>query len=1196
MKKHYLGLLVFLSFITVPTFAQLVGTNCYVQGRYLDIGMTPNAAFGACNAQGAIPPSYHRHTTAGAPPTGANLAETYDYGHDGWAVGAPVFMGDYTYPGSPFEGWALQVGASRAQAFQSCTIITTGTSGGGALAGSHTGYSNVAGRATGTWTGTYTGGGATLAIRQETRVDTLASAVVVTTVLRNTGPGATPPVYYQRTCDPDNDQTWPGGGFFTFNTIIHQNEDARHRVLVASRGNTGANSYMSLGTKDCRARCCIYDSWPMSSAVDLATVWNGTNPSSTHNLGGTRDNDIAISLVYNLGSIPTGDSTILSYAYIFNGNLGIDSAFPDPQIVVNGTPKLSWAPPTPNYDTFNACLYPGLTSIPVDILNATDKGWSWSRWTWSTGTGLATTTGVHNTITLTGLPPIITYTITGTDSATGMYSCHNKVFYLTILTCNQAVVNNVCVGDTLFFNAPGDSTGATYQWYGPAPSTSIVATTQAFSVFPATTAHAGLYKVIKTVLGVPDTSETTAQVWAWPVVTAASNQPLCGPIVNPLNLSCSTDSICTSWTWSGPVGFASSVQNPVINPFTPALQGVYTVNVVSAKGCPGTGTVVVKPGPNPIAGPSGVCQYFSVTLTDVTPDGTWSSSNPAIASVNSSGVVTGHLPGTVTIKYTLANGCDASATFTVWPKPAPPIVPEERHCQFQPAHVLSVTVTGPGYTTTWYGLGVTPPQPSLTNVSTIIPLTDTLPGVYNYYVTQTSPQGCVSDSAVFPVRIIDEPDAPQTHDTSYCQNDPYVAPLKATGDSLAWYTSATATPGTGIYAAPTPSVANAGITYYYVTQEIDGCESPKAPLKVTVLVLPDFEIVGDKYWVCQFDSLELRYDGPTYINPAYAWSLPDGASFVSGTGPSDQNVWIRFDIAVGKHFVNLQVSNYGGRCFTTATKEVRVIPAPSAHNYINKDICLGDSITLALTSHSSNAHTYNWWVDNTPIRTSTAIDIITSNINSGGPYLISFKDTGLHVIRVTGYTEEGCAADPRGDTVKVHNLPDPRFTVSEIPAPKFCVEDSVLFTARVKNYDYNYRWEPEHFFVNQNRPEIWGRVELNNSRVMLTVTTPFGCKASYSSTLKPDDCCNVTMPNAFTPNGDGKNDRFQPIFDGYKRFHTFRVTNRWGHTVFESANSNPSWDGTYQGVRQDIGTYYYYLKFDCGGKTHETKGDITLIR
>jgi gliding motility-associated-like protein len=59
----------------------------------------------------------------------------------------------------------------------------------------------------------------------------------------------------------------------------------------------------------------------------------------------------------------------------------------------------------------------------------------------------------------------------------------------------------------------------------------------------------------------------------------------------------------------------------------------------------------------------------------------------------------------------------------------------------------------------------------------------------------------------------------------------------------------------------------------------------------------------------------------------------------------------------------------------------------------------------------------------------------------------------------------------------------------------------------------------------------------------------------------------------------------------------FRIMNRWGQIIFESANSSVmGWDGTFNGVPQDVGVYYYYLRYDCGGKSMEAKGDVTLIR
>ncbi len=673
--------LVLLSMSAKYSYAQFVGTNIFLQGAYLEIGMNNNASFGACNGNGAIPAGFHPR----ALPAGGtnNLAEVYDWGHDGWTVGTPPFMGDYTYPGSPFEGWELQIGVAgnpRRQAFQSCA----GTMGGGALAltGANSGYSNIGGSAIGTWTGTATAGGVTLAVRQETRVDTFASAVVVTTVLTNTSATAAPNVYYLRSCDPDNTQTWPGGGFPTINKIQHQNEDARHRVLVKTRhpSFTEEQSYMGLGTRDCRAKCFVYTSWWLGATIDLGDIWAGTygtpGTSVQYTLGAClptacTQSDIAIGLVFNLGTIAAGDSTVLSYAYIFNGDDGIDSAFPDPQLVVDGMPRVSYAPPTPNYDTFDACARPDLTALNVDILYGSDKAWSWGEWTWAPATGLSATTGTSVSIDLRVLPPIFTYTITGSDSGTAYGSCHNKTFYLTIRTCNGAVSNEPCVGDTLFFNAPGDSLGATYKWFGPEPSTAVFATTQEAYIFPATIAHRGRFRVVKTFggPGVGDTSYTDVIVNESPIIAVTSNLPNCDPVVDPLNLFAAPDSLCTEFSWVGPGGFTSTLQNPVVSPFDSSLGGVYTVTAVSDDGCVGTGTINIKPGPVPLFDfdRHPACPNDTVFFNDYSQNtATWEWSfgdtktgydrNPIHIYTD------GHKKYNATVKVTSSNGCTKSLT------------------------------------------------------------------------------------------------------------------------------------------------------------------------------------------------------------------------------------------------------------------------------------------------------------------------------------------------------------------------------------------------------------------------------------------------------------------------------------------------------------------------------------------------------
>ncbi len=79
----------------------------------------------------------------------------------------------------------------------------------------------------------------------------------------------------------------------------------------------------------------------------------------------------------------------------------------------------------------------------------------------------------------------------------------------------------------------------------------------------------------------------------------------------------------------------------------------------------GPATLTVVPAPASIVGPSSVCLGSSITLTDATPGGTWSSSNPSVAAIGTSGVVTSVSVGTTTISYTMPTGCYVTMSLPV---------------------------------------------------------------------------------------------------------------------------------------------------------------------------------------------------------------------------------------------------------------------------------------------------------------------------------------------------------------------------------------------------------------------------------------------------------------------------------------------------------------------------------------------------
>lgn len=97
-----------------------------------------------------------------------------------------------------------------------------------------------------------------------------------------------------------------------------------------------------------------------------------------------------------------------------------------------------------------------------------------------------------------------------------------------------------------------------------------------------------------------------------------------------------------------------------------------------------------------------------------------------------------------------------------------------------------------------------------------------------------------------------------------------------------------------------------------------------------------------------------------------------------------------------------------------------------------------------------------------------------------------------------------------------------------------------------------------------------------------------------------DDC--IWLPSAFTPNGDGINDAFGPVFSCYALplSYNFRIYNRFGECVFDTEDIGSKWDGTFRGAMQDIGAYYYMLRYSGGNHKDDQgtllKGDLTLIR
>jgi gliding motility-associated-like protein len=134
--------------------------------------------------------------------------------------------------------------------------------------------------------------------------------------------------------------------------------------------------------------------------------------------------------------------------------------------------------------------------------------------------------------------------------------------------------------------------------------------------------------------------------------------------------------------------------------------------------------------------------------------------------------------------------------------------------------------------------------------------------------------------------------------------------------------------------------------------------------------------------------------------------------------------------------------------------------------------------------------------------------------------------------------------------------------------------------------------------------------QLSSSNSATPLLTPFK-DVVYTITGKRNDGCSGTgllriqvnktvyaqVPDGFTPDGNGRNDALKPLLRGIRQLHYFRVYNRWGQLVFETADAGIGWNGKWQGKEQDGGVYVWMLEVtDFNGRRFRRSGTVTLIR
>ncbi|WP_343745583.1 gliding motility-associated C-terminal domain-containing protein [Chitinophaga sp.] len=110
------------------------------------------------------------------------------------------------------------------------------------------------------------------------------------------------------------------------------------------------------------------------------------------------------------------------------------------------------------------------------------------------------------------------------------------------------------------------------------------------------------------------------------------------------------------------------------------------------------------------------------------------------------------------------------------------------------------------------------------------------------------------------------------------------------------------------------------------------------------------------------------------------------------------------------------------------------------------------------------------------------------------------------------------------------------------------------------------------------------------------VTVKNKCGSGTSRVTVTECSPELFLPNAFSPNGDGKNDIFRIVNYHGQQLVEFSIYNRWGECIFLTTDPKRGWDGTFHGQLQPVGAYVYHVRYrNMLGQEKLLKGTVTLL-
>lgn len=747
--------------------------------------------------------------------------------------------------------------------------------------------------------------------------------------------------------------------------------------------------------------------------------------------------------------------------------------------------------------------------------------------TWSGGTPAATitpTTGV-----VTGVAPgtaLISYMVV--NGCGPAYATYIVTVNLTPDSGTIVGPGNVCQGTTITLTetSPGGV------WSSGSANATISSTGVVTGVTPGTaTIH---YNITSG----PCTAHTSRVVTVDPL-------PYAGVISGPPSLCATTSMLLsetvTGGTWSCTSG--SSISSVGI--LTGLTSGTVTVSYTYTNSC-GTDiatytvTVNTMPDSGTISGPDRVCVGSTISLTESSPGGVWSSSIPAVATITSSGTVSGISGGTTTISYVMSTPyCTARTTkiVTVDPLAVPGTIAGDAYMCQGTTQTLTSSVGGG----TWSSTGSAATLSSTGVVTAIAPGTIT--------VTYTVTNICGPKFTTKLITINSQPDPGTiTGPNKVCIGG--TISLSDPTPTYGTWTSINTAVATISSTGEVTTLAAGTTTITYTTTASTGC-SNYTTLIVTVYPIPDAGIIAGPPAVCTLAIIQLT---ATVSGGTWGSSNATVAS-IDSTGKVTTHV-------VGSVMITYTTPPNAGGCINRTTYPLSILAnAPfTIKETITEVHCYGanDGSISVSGSTGSGPWSFTW--------STGASSSIISNL---APSFYSVEVTDVST---------GCRTSEHYNI----NQPDSLFVFPTVTNDVcYTGNGKISISAAGGQAPYQYAWQH-----GATGPDLTG---LQTGKYTVNVSDARNCQKLETIDVLEDECLDITVHDGMSPNGDGINEYW--IIDGirYYRNNLLQLFDKWGDKVFEQKGYDNHFDGRgTNGSPLPDGTYFYVIHLNeengSGGK------------